>query len=81
MIGVFGFQFLFIYFWGLYLYDREMVRPAFLGEIISVWVYHWIYTLPLVAVFMEQLLVHHTYPSFLRGIAVTFIFLLAYLLW
>ncbi|XP_053566615.1 androgen-induced gene 1 protein [Bombina bombina] len=68
-------------FWGLYLYDRELVYPKLLDNFIPPWLNHGMHTTVLPFVLIEMRTTHHEYPSRAIGMATVCIFSLGYILW
>ncbi|XP_014782995.1 androgen-induced gene 1 protein [Octopus bimaculoides] len=73
--------FVVITFWLIYHFDRELVFPSFLDEIVPGWLNHILHTLPLVLLFLDKYLVPHCYPPKLRGIGYTFCYTSIYVVW
>ncbi|KAI1897188.1 hypothetical protein AGOR_G00080640 [Albula goreensis] len=68
-------------FWSIYAYDRELVYPKFLDEIIPNWLNHALHTVILPLLLVQHYLQHHQYPSRARGILVLALFASLYLSW
>ncbi|XP_069740805.1 androgen dependent TFPI regulating protein 1 isoform X2 [Narcine bancroftii] len=68
-------------FWMIYAYDRELVYPKVLDQIIPMWLNHAMHTLVLVILMVELTIVPHHCPSRKGGIAVLVAFCSCYLLW
>ncbi|XP_075453238.1 androgen-induced gene 1 protein isoform X5 [Ascaphus truei] len=68
-------------FWGLYLYDREMVYPKLLDNFIPPWLNHGMHTTVVPFILIEMRTTHHQYPSRKFGIATICTFSFGYILW
>ncbi|XP_072917676.1 androgen dependent TFPI regulating protein 1 [Hemitrygon akajei] len=68
-------------FWLIYAYDRELVYPKFLDQIIPTWLNHAMHTLVLLLLMVELITVPHLCPNRKGGIAVLVAFCSCYLLW
>lgn len=60
--------FVFLVFWTIFLYDRELVYPKILDEIFPVWMNHAMHTFILPFSLLEVILRPHRYPSKKTGI-------------
>ena len=67
-------------FWGLYHWDREMVFPAWLDEMITPFFNHQKHTAIIIWSVAELCLVHHTVPSFTHGLLLAVLFPSCYLM-
>ncbi|ESO83167.1 hypothetical protein LOTGIDRAFT_96291, partial [Lottia gigantea] len=68
-------------FWAIYAVDRELIYPRELDKIIPSWVNHVQHTTVLPFLILEKILIHHQYPSKVKGITVILAFAAAYLIW
>ena len=66
-------------FWAIYFIDRQLVYPEYLDEIIPAWHNHTYHTFVLLFLMAEMVLVYHRVPKRKNGLAMTFLFSLAYL--
>ncbi|XP_065142496.1 androgen dependent TFPI regulating protein 1 isoform X2 [Paramisgurnus dabryanus] len=73
--------FVFASFWTLYIYNREMVYPKFLDDIIPVWLNHALHTVIMPLLLVQMFLQNNKYPSRLKGIVFLALFVVLYLLW
>lgn len=73
--------FVFVSFWTLYTYDRELVYPKMLDEIIPVWLNHAMHTFIMPLLLLQMFLQHHRYPSRTKGIFSLALFAALYLSW
>ncbi|KAL1021503.1 hypothetical protein UPYG_G00014090 [Umbra pygmaea] len=73
--------FVFLSFWSIYLYDRELVYPKFLDEIIPIWLNHALHTVILPLALLQMYIQPHRYGSKRRGIIGLAIFAALYLGW
>ncbi|XP_048655756.1 androgen-dependent TFPI-regulating protein isoform X4 [Marmota marmota marmota] len=60
--------FVFLVFWTIFLYDRELVYPKILDEIFPIWMNHAMHTFILPFSLLEVILRPHHYPSKKTGI-------------
>ncbi|UJR35495.1 hypothetical protein I4U23_028249 [Adineta vaga] len=56
-----------ISFWGLYHFDRKLIYPEALDNLVSPILNHVMHTLPGIAIWLENLFHYHHYPSRLSG--------------
>ncbi|KAM4693429.1 androgen-induced gene 1 protein isoform 1-T1 [Discoglossus pictus] len=68
-------------FWGLYLYDRELVFPKLLDNFIPPWLNHGMHTTVLPFILIEMRTTYHQYPSRSFGVATVCTFSVGYILW
>jgi len=68
-------------FWGIYAVDRELVFPKALDGVIPAWLNHVMHTTVLPFLLVEKLIVYHHYPSRSKGIGLTVLLGLTYMLW
>ncbi|XP_030625604.1 androgen dependent TFPI regulating protein 1 [Chanos chanos] len=73
--------FVFLSFWSIYAYDRELVFPKFLDDIIPAWLNHALHTVILPLVLVQTYLQQHKYPSCINGILGLALFSSIYLAW
>ncbi|XP_055508339.1 androgen dependent TFPI regulating protein 1 [Leucoraja erinacea] len=73
--------FVVVSFWLIYAYDRELVYPKILDQIIPTWLNHAMHTLVLVLLMVELTIVPHQCSNRKGGIAVLVTFCSCYLLW
>ncbi|XP_028848591.1 androgen dependent TFPI regulating protein 1 [Denticeps clupeoides] len=73
--------FVFSSFWVLYSYDRELVYPKFIDQIIPTWLNHALHTIILPLILLQMYLQPHKYPSRLKGILSLALFSVVYLAW
>ncbi|XP_005993637.1 androgen-dependent TFPI-regulating protein isoform X2 [Latimeria chalumnae] len=68
-------------FWSLYIYDRDLVYPKMLDEIIPLWLNHAMHTFILPLLLLETYIVPHHYPSKKMGLLGLTAFCFLYLMW
>ncbi|XP_060793113.1 androgen dependent TFPI regulating protein 1 isoform X2 [Neoarius graeffei] len=73
--------FVFISFWSIYAYDRELVFPKALDDIIPTWMNHAMHTVILLPLLVQMCLQPHRHPSRCRGILALALFVSLYLAW
>ncbi|XP_062871512.1 androgen dependent TFPI regulating protein 1 isoform X2 [Trichomycterus rosablanca] len=73
--------FVFTSFWSIYSYDRELVFPKFLDDIIPTWHNHAMHTVIMPLLLLQMFLQHHRYPSRSKGIFSLAVFVASYLAW
>uniref|UniRef100_A0AAZ3PD69 Androgen dependent TFPI regulating protein 1 n=1 Tax=Oncorhynchus tshawytscha TaxID=74940 RepID=A0AAZ3PD69_ONCTS len=73
--------FVFLSFWSIYHYDREMVYPKFLDDIIPSWLNHALHTIILPLALLQMYIQPHRYGSKMRGILGLAFFSAVYLGW
>ncbi|XP_056130566.1 androgen-dependent TFPI-regulating protein-like [Lampris incognitus] len=73
--------FVFSSFWSIYAYDRELVYPKFLDDIIPVWLNHALHTIIVPLLFVQMYIQNHQYVSKVKGVLGLAIFALLYLSW
>ncbi|XP_072552864.1 androgen dependent TFPI regulating protein 1 [Salminus brasiliensis] len=73
--------FVFTSFWSLYTYDRELVYPKRLDDIIPIWLNHAMHTVILPLVLVQMYLQHHRHPRRINGILGLALFASLYLAW
>ncbi|XP_036447151.1 androgen dependent TFPI regulating protein 1 isoform X1 [Colossoma macropomum] len=73
--------FVFSSFWSLYTYDRELVYPKYLDEIIPLWLNHAMHTVIMPLLLAQMYLQHHKHPSRINGILGLALFASLYLAW
>ncbi|KAL2103914.1 hypothetical protein ACEWY4_000782 [Coilia grayii] len=73
--------FVFTSFWSLYAYNRELVYPKFLDDIIPIWLNHALHTIILPLLLVQMYLQPHKYPSRAKGILSLALFVALYLAW
>ncbi|XP_072370580.1 androgen-induced gene 1 protein-like isoform X1 [Scyliorhinus torazame] len=73
--------FVVVSFWLLYAFDRELVYPKILDQIIPTWMNHAMHSVVLLLLMLELILVPHRWPSHKGGMAVLISFCCSYLLW
>lgn len=73
--------FVFASFWSLYTYNRELVYPKYLDDIIPIWLNHALHTVIVPLVLVQLYIQHHKYPSKLKGILGLALFAALYLAW
>lgn len=73
--------FVFASFWSIYTYDRELVFPKVLDDIIPTWLNHAMHTVILPLLLVQMFLQHHKHPSRSRGILALALFASLYLAW
>lgn len=73
--------FVFVSFWTLYTYDRELVYPKLLDEIIPIWLNHAMHTVIMPMLLLQMFLQNHRYPSRTAGIFSLAVFVALYLSW
>ncbi|XP_070605211.1 androgen-dependent TFPI-regulating protein [Erythrolamprus reginae] len=74
-------SFVFVTFWSIYFYDRELIYPKYLDPIIPEWINHGMHTLILPLTLVEILVTHHQYPSVCKSLIIFGMVALAYQLW
>ncbi|XP_015220221.1 androgen dependent TFPI regulating protein 1 isoform X2 [Lepisosteus oculatus] len=73
--------FVFLSFWLIYAYDRELVYPKYLDDIIPAWLNHAMHTVILPLLLVQLYLQPHRYPSKKKGIFGLAFFSAIYLAW
>lgn len=68
-------------FWAIYLFDRELIFPSYLDNIIPAWLNHIMHTFPLLFLFLDKWSVYHCYPSKRRGLLGALFFTSVYTIW
>ncbi|MBN3282857.1 AIG1 protein, partial [Polyodon spathula] len=76
-----GWQFVVLSFWLLYVYDRELVYPKLLDDIIPQWLNHAMHTVILPLLLVELCIIPHRFPSRRKGIVGLTLFTGLYLAW
>ena len=66
-------------FWGLYLYDRALVFPPHLDEIVTPFFNHQKHTAVVLWTFLEAAIVHHNTPGHFEGHFIAGLFCASYL--
>ncbi|XP_007882691.1 androgen-induced gene 1 protein [Callorhinchus milii] len=74
-------SFVVLSFWLLYVYDRELVYPREMDDIIPQWLNHAMHSVILMPLLMEVWLVSHHYPSRVSGLVMLSAFCSLYLIW
>ncbi|XP_047663428.1 androgen-induced gene 1 protein-like isoform X1 [Tachysurus fulvidraco] len=73
--------FVFSSFWSIYSYDRELVFPKALDEVIPTWLNHALHTVILPLLLVQMCLQRHKHPSRCKGIVTLAFFVSLYLAW
>ncbi|XP_010893603.1 androgen dependent TFPI regulating protein 1 [Esox lucius] len=73
--------FVFLSFWSIYHYDRELVYPKILDDIIPIWLNHALHTVILPLALLQMYIQPHRYGSKMRGILGLATFSALYLGW
>ncbi|XP_074842009.1 androgen-dependent TFPI-regulating protein [Carettochelys insculpta] len=73
--------FVFMSFWVLYTYNRELVYPKSLDGIIPMWLNHAMHTVVLPLALLEIFATPHCYPSKKKGLILLGLVSIAYLSW
>ncbi|KAA0706717.1 Androgen-induced gene 1 protein [Triplophysa tibetana] len=73
--------FVFASFWTLYTYNRELVYPKFLDEIIPIWLNHALHTVIMPLLLVQMYLQNHKYPTRTKAIGALGLFAILYLSW
>ncbi|XP_068250963.1 androgen-induced gene 1 protein-like [Palaemon carinicauda] len=76
-----GGVFVTVSFWGLYLFDRNLIFPPIFDSWFPVWLNHNVHTTPLVGVLIELYLNPHSFPRRRTGFSAVALFYLTYLVW
>uniref|UniRef100_A0A452H250 Uncharacterized protein n=1 Tax=Gopherus agassizii TaxID=38772 RepID=A0A452H250_9SAUR len=74
-------QFVFMSFWVLYTYNRELVYPKSLDGIIPMWLNHAMHTIVLPLALLEIFATPHRYPPKKKGLILLGFVSVAYLSW
>ncbi|XP_071401058.1 androgen dependent TFPI regulating protein 1 [Centroberyx affinis] len=74
-------SFVFSSFWSIYAYDRELVYPKYLDDIIPVWLNHALHTIIIPLLFVQMYIQNHKYGSRVKGILGLALFSVLYLSW
>ncbi|MGH0177786.1 UNVERIFIED_CONTAM: hypothetical protein FKN15_075980 [Acipenser sinensis] len=74
-------SFVVLSFWLLYAYDRELVYPIFLDDIIPQWLNHAMHTVILPLHLVELYIIPHRFPSWKKGILGLTLFSGLYMAW
>ncbi|RNA11225.1 androgen-dependent TFPI-regulating -like isoform X1 [Brachionus plicatilis] len=71
-----------ITFWGIFIFDRELIFPKAVDHLIPIWQNHLLHTLPLVAPLLENFFTKHFYrDSFFIGVLPTLFLAGFYIIW
>ncbi|KAF5888118.1 androgen-dependent TFPI-regulating protein-like isoform X1, partial [Clarias magur] len=73
--------FVFTSFWSIYSYNRELIFPKVLDDIIPTWLNHAMHTVILPLLLVQMYLQHPKYPSRPTGILSLALFASLYLAW
>uniref|UniRef100_A0A7M4E1K5 Androgen dependent TFPI regulating protein n=1 Tax=Crocodylus porosus TaxID=8502 RepID=A0A7M4E1K5_CROPO len=73
--------FVFISFWTLYTYNRELVYPKSLDGIIPMWLNHAVHTAIVVLALLEMIVTPHHYPPKKKGLTLLGFVSIAYISW
>ncbi|GAB1606039.1 androgen-dependent TFPI-regulating protein-like [Argonauta hians] len=73
--------FVVVTFWVIYHFDRELVFPLILDEIVPSWLNHILHTWPIIFLLLDKFLVQHDYPTKFRGICFTIFYTSIYVAW
>ncbi|KAM4689208.1 androgen-dependent TFPI-regulating protein isoform 1-T1 [Discoglossus pictus] len=73
--------FVFLSFWALYTYDRELVYPEGLDNIIPIWLNHAMHTAVFPLAVLEMLASPHRYPPKKHGLTILGLCSFSYLSW
>ncbi|XP_075441820.1 androgen-dependent TFPI-regulating protein isoform X3 [Ascaphus truei] len=73
--------FVFLSFWALYSYDRELVYPEGLDEVIPTWLNHAVHTAVFPLAVLEMITSPHRYPPRKNGLILLELCSLSYLSW
>uniref|UniRef100_A0A8D9EU20 Androgen-dependent TFPI-regulating protein n=1 Tax=Cacopsylla melanoneura TaxID=428564 RepID=A0A8D9EU20_9HEMI len=68
-----------IFFWSVFLYNRELVFPKVLDNIMAPWLNHAIHSMIVVSLLTEILLVRHNLPKMSHSILLLTVFMGVYL--
>ncbi|CAG7726711.1 unnamed protein product [Allacma fusca] len=68
-------------FWGLYLFDRQLVYPDVMDEFIPSLFNHAVHTGPAVSILVESFLIPKIYPKRATSLLTTVIFVTVYIFW
>ena len=68
-----------IMFWGLYLYDRDLVFPAHLDKVVTPFFNHQKHSAVVLWTFLEAAVVHHNKPGHFEGHLIAGLFCATYL--
>lgn len=68
-----------IFFWSVFLYNRELVFPKVLDKVLPLWLNHAIHSMIVVNLLIEIFLVHHVLPKTSISITVLLGFMSVYL--
>ncbi|XP_073978034.1 androgen-dependent TFPI-regulating protein-like [Rhodnius prolixus] len=67
-----------IVFWSIFLYDRELIFPKVLDQVIPVWINHSIHTFNSAIAIIDMFFINHKFPSWSRALQGTLTYLLIY---
>ncbi|XP_035594065.1 androgen-dependent TFPI-regulating protein-like [Oncorhynchus keta] len=73
--------FVFLSFWSIYHYNRELVFPKFLDDIIPIWLNHAMHTVTLPLALLQMYIQPHRYGSKMRGLLGLSVIAVLYLGW
>ncbi|XP_073487165.1 androgen-dependent TFPI-regulating protein isoform X3 [Aquarana catesbeiana] len=73
--------FVFLSFWALYTYDRQLVYPEGLDKVIPLWLNHAVHTAVFPIAVLEIVTSPHHYPPKRKGLTLLGICSVAYLSW
>ncbi|XP_044151445.1 androgen-dependent TFPI-regulating protein-like [Bufo gargarizans] len=74
-------RFVFLSFWALYSYDRQLVYPEGLDKVIPQWLNHAVHTAVFPIAVLEILTSPHRYPPKRKGLALLGICSISYISW
>nr|XP_012806467.2 androgen-dependent TFPI-regulating protein [Jaculus jaculus] len=72
--------FVFVAFWSVFLYDRDLIYPRILDEVFPGWINHAMHTWILPFQLVEVILRPHRYPSKKKGLTLLGAFSLGYVI-
>uniref|UniRef100_A0A224XWB4 Putative beta-2-glycoprotein i n=1 Tax=Panstrongylus lignarius TaxID=156445 RepID=A0A224XWB4_9HEMI len=67
-----------IVFWAIFVFDRELIFPKVLDQVIPVWINHCIHTFNSVIPVVDMFLINHKFPTWSKALQGTLTYLLIY---
>jgi hypothetical protein len=70
-----------IVFWSLYLFDRELIYPSRIDNVLPQLRNHLVHTTPIISIILDNLIKKHDYKEGYKAALPTLFFALAYAIW
>ena len=74
-------QFVFVLFWSIYAYDRELIHPERLDKLIPFDLNQHEHTGIMIVSLIEMMVVFHRYPSNFKAFMMQFLITTLYIIW